>query len=300
MGPPTNLRNLPFKINKKLLQWIIRFSEDPRPESFPYISGDTFRKHCDHIFDRTKTFRPQSVKANQTIFVQADMLKSFFEDLHPLISSPYILVSHNSDQNIGPEFFPFIDGKLIHWFAQSLTAPHPKISPLPIGLENLHYQNHGVTSRFEKIRKNIPAKNSRVLAGFNVRTNPEERSAALNVLRQHSAVDLLERPLRPAEYLERLATYKFVASPAGNSLDCIRTWEALYVRVVPIVKRSVISDFFRDLGLPLLVVKEWEDLKNIDEAGLAKIYGDLEGRFEHDALWFPYWLKKISSADRNE
>ena len=44
--------------------WITleRFPNLFRPSSTPYVSGDTFRKFSNHIFDETVSFDPNKVK----------------------------------------------------------------------------------------------------------------------------------------------------------------------------------------------------------------------------------------------
>ncbi len=52
--------------------------------------------------------------------------------------------------------------------------------------------------------------------------------------------------------------YAFVVSPHGNGLDCHRTWEALCIGNIPIVKTSPIDSLFDEL--PILIVKDWNDI----------------------------------------
>jgi hypothetical protein len=68
------------------------------------------------------------------------------------------------------------------------------------------------------------------------------------------------------EYRRALADSKFVLSPAGNGFDCHRTWEAMYLGAIPIVKK--IHWPFNDKKLPVLIVNEWEDLLDMDLAAL--------------------------------
>src|SRR5690348_15017618 len=79
---------------------------DPRfrPSSYPYISGDTFRAFCDHVFDETNVpFDPTKIQFADTVFVRNDVLDIFFSRYHPYIPHPYILISHNGDfPNPGP------------------------------------------------------------------------------------------------------------------------------------------------------------------------------------------------------
>ena len=43
-------------------------------------------------------------------------------------------------------------------------------------------------------------------------------------------------------YLEELASSYFCVSPFGIGIDCVRTWEALLVRTIPVVRRSLVTD----------------------------------------------------------
>jgi hypothetical protein len=52
--------------------------------------------------------------------------------------------------------------------------------------------------------------------------------------------------------------HKYVISPHGNGLDCHRTWEALALGCIPIVRTSSLDPMFN--GLPVLIVKEWSDV----------------------------------------
>jgi hypothetical protein len=51
--------------------------------------------------------------------------------------------------------------------------------------------------------------------------------------------------------------YAFVISPHGNGLDCHRTWEALCLGCIVIVKKSPIDTLYTDL--PVLIIDNWSD-----------------------------------------
>ena len=66
----SNMKTLLRKeFNKLTLE---RFPNLYRPDSLPYISGDTFRKFASHIFDETKSFNPKDVKNNEIIFINSN------------------------------------------------------------------------------------------------------------------------------------------------------------------------------------------------------------------------------------
>ena len=69
---------------------------------------------------------------------------------------------------------------------------------------------------------------------------------------------------REAEGVPRGDTWKamsltaFTLSPRGGGLDCHRTWEALVLGSVPVVKSSPLDPLYA--GLPVLVVGDWTEL----------------------------------------
>ena len=54
--------------------------------------------------------------------------------------------------------------------------------------------------------------------------------------------------------MSELSSYKFALSPEGNGIDCHRTWECLYLGVIPIVKKSVALSFFLIYQFYLLII----------------------------------------------
>lgn len=284
-----------YKLRRKFIQLLIAHSSDSRPTSYPYISGDTFRKICDHRHEAGGVCDPLKVKKGDSIFVESDFLKSFFKDVSPHIAYPYVLVSHNGDVNITEEYISYIDDKLIHWYAQNLVIDHPKITPLPIGLENMHFNNNGSVNRFEKNRSKKMEKKPRMLVAFNVMTNTAERIPALTYFKQHKCADVLPSVIVADQYLPRLTSYMFVVSPPGNGLDCIRTWEAMYVGVVPIVKKSAATTYFKKIGLPMYVVDSWNEFDKIGSNHLLALYDEVKNDFTHPALWAQFWIDKIRS-----
>jgi len=100
----------------------------------------------------------------------------------------------------------------------------------------------------------------------------------------------------PPRYLKALAGHRFVASPEGNGLDCHRTWEALYLGTIPIVLHSRAMEYFRDLGLPILLIDNWPELANYDEVTLEKKYQELIARKNDSALSLDYWSEQIKNG----
>ena len=92
------------------------------------------------------------------------------------------------------------------------------------------------------------------------------------------------------DYLLDLANVKFVFSPRGNGLDCLRTWEALYMRAIPIVMTSPMDALFE--GLPVIIVNDWDE---ITEEFLENKYAEMSKiQYSYDKLFAPYWVHLIN------
>lgn len=255
------------KIKRKILRELYKVF-NYRPSSYPFISGDGFRSMADHIYDETQKLNPDKVLKKQVVFVKSDMLVDFFQNTHPKIQYKYILISHNSDENITEKYLSFIDDKIIHWFAQNLMIEHERLSVIPIGIENKYLHQHGLLDFFQNNNKQ-KEKKDRILFGFNIKTNPLIRNQALTELRSVSNADEILKPLDSHKYMNLLSEYKYVASPPGNGIDCIRTWEAIILGTIPICLNNKNTELFIKIGAPIVSVDSYKDaeynvLKSID------------------------------------
>ena len=87
--------------------------------------------------------------------------------------------------------------------------------------------------------------------------------------------------------------FSFVLSPAGGGYDCHRTWEALILGCIPIVKRFNLPFERIYDDLPVLIVNEWSD---VSEALLTKTVNEFRYKsFNYDKLKLKYWVDKIYS-----
>ena len=250
-----------------------RFVTHSRPSSYPFISGDTFRSLADHIYDDTQVCRAEDVKKGESVFVKTDLLEKFFATVHTDIRAPYRLITHNSDREITAKELAYIDEKIIRWFAHNVTTSHPQITPLPIGLESQHYYQSGDVQSIQKLlsEETSPILD-KVLYGFSPSTNPKERTDALRSLRTCTHADEIKMRLSPIAYYKKLQSYKFVAAPRGNGVDTHRVWEALLFGVIPIVRRNPVVEHFQKMGLPVLIIDTWDEIKKMTPEYLSKYY----------------------------
>ncbi|MEX0940417.1 MAG: hypothetical protein WDZ41_03585 [Candidatus Babeliales bacterium] len=264
-----------------------------RDSSFPYISGDSFRALANHIFDETnKSLNPKDIKYKDIIFVKTDYLNLFFTKIHPNIQQKYILITHNSDDSAPGKFEHYVyDKKILYWFGQNPTIMNnEKFIPIPIGIANRCW-SHGNIDVFNKTLKNLYIEKNYLLGiNFRVGTAPSIRNEVFNFFSNKSfCKNLYSEKLEI--YLQNMSEAKFILSPAGNGLDCHRTWEALLMGAIPILKTSMLDELLLDL--PILIIKDWHE---VTEEFLEKKSEEIKNNFHNYNLakiYFLYWQKLI-------
>jgi hypothetical protein len=262
------------------------------PSSESYVSGDTIVCYCDHIFG--KNFNPEIVKKGDIVYVcsEPQILYNFFTNFHPCIHERYILVTHNSDENITQKYLQYIeDPKIFVWFAQNVGYIHPKLKPLPIGLENEHWGRNYKTIINELVAQGINKEEKEYLLflNFNINTNPAERLPAYNYFSKQTFCYCPPTQSVP-DYLRDICHSKFVVSPHGNGLDCHRTWEALYMGIFPVVKTSTLDALYT--RLPVIIVDDWCD---VTQEFLEKRYREMIAQtYKWEKLYIYYWINKFN------
>jgi len=259
------------------------------------VSGDSFRAIAGYRLEPGSQFDPAAVRLGEIVFVQASELENFAAHVLPLIQEPFILITHNGDVNIDDSFGELAsERRIIRWFAQNALLRHPKVTAIPIGLENRNLHYNGVVRDFRRLMRGRGSKEKRILYAFSVETNRKERSAALAALRASDLAEGFER-VNSRTYRKRLVRYAFVASPPGNGVDCHRTWEALYLRVIPVVRRSAFYEFFPNL--PVLALDDWSEIAKWDESFLVRVHDRLSSQLDSiPYLRFDYWESLIAGA----
>lgn len=282
-----------FRLKTWIRRTLVRKMNLNRPTAYPFITGDGFRALAEHFFDEVSDLDPLRVNDRDIIYVRGDFLREFFKTKHPHIRNSYILISNNGDTNITEDYGVYIDEKIIHWFGQNFLFSHPKMTPTPIGLTNTFSNHIGTLSDFQSIMRQTAsgAKKPGMTHGFSLISNAE-RLTLNTMLRGHKNAHEIERKSQ-SDYFREIANYQFLVSPEGNGADCHRTWEALYLGIIPIVKRSHFTEYFKSLGLPMIMVSDWKEINSFDEAFLSQKYAEMKAGFDHPAIYMEYWMDRV-------
>lgn len=89
-----------------------------------------------------------------------------------------------------------------------------------------------------------------------------------------------------------MSQYAFCASPHGHGLDCHRTWEALALGCIPIVKSSALDDLYAQF--PVWIVNDWSEVT----LGAMRARIATMSECSLDSLRLERWTMEILASSR--
>lgn len=288
------------KVRRRPLDIELELALRQRASSFPYISGDTFRSYCDVVVDETGVSTYDWVQG-QFVFCAtkySELVVQLASETHsPTLTKSMTLIIHNGDTLPAREVFEVLVALFKTVYSVNTTHELEALGvlPLPIGLENLHWNNNGVLKSYPlqsdvKILSDIQSRPHLIMSSFNSRTNPKVREPLQELVAGSSLPIKLIQGSNKA-YVEALRNSIFVISPQGNGFDCHRTWEAFYSGAIPVVTEGTLSPSLTD-QLPILVVPTWGDFFNLTQGELRQSATILTLR-SRDRGYMPYWLREF-------
>jgi len=162
---------------------------------------------------------------------------------------------------------------------------------LPLGIANSFYPTGDAAMYDYHIKTFRHAVKTKLLySNFQAATFPDERTYVLNHFSSKKFCTTASRKPH-SDYLIDMSQHKFVLSPRGNGLDCFRTWEALFMGSIPIVRSSTLNGMYKDL--PVVIVQSWEE---VTEEFLEKKYQEIKSKmssYNFEKLYIPYWINEI-------
>lgn len=270
-----------------------------RESSFPYISGDTFRSLSDVVVDEAGV-STQEWTDLRSIFCATKyavkVLDLLVDPVRRQAARSMVLIVHNGDTPphaaVFAQLIPFFDS--VYSVNVTNELENLGVQGLPIGLENLHWKNHGKIDKYsarEEVTLSVSwDRPNLILSSFSVHTNQPVRSALMELLKS-SQLPRLETLGDGSAYEKGLRSSVFVLSPQGNGLDCHRTWEALYSGAIPVVTRGTLSETLTN-ELPILVTPDWATFLGSSEEELREAAKTL-GAMSLESAYMPYWIDKL-------
>lgn len=250
------------------------------------------------------------IHSASSVYLCTDAIVAFARELFPKIKHEIVLVTGDSDLAIDREFLcqPEIAAMLLspvikRWWAQNCAVEHPKVSPLPIGNDyHTVWEHPGVFSheRYSPVAQenllfrvlaNAPSVEQRLIAAYCNWLPTVDRGDRQECFKAIDKSAALVEPQRTTREISwgRQARCMFVASPEGVGIDCHRTWEALMLGCIPIVRRNALAPLFADL--PVWIVDQWSQVTahNMERFALDS----LRYHYDFSSLFLRYWQDRI-------
>ncbi len=248
-----------------------------------------------------------NIPAGSIVYVCTEAIPKFLNTYLPQAKGPIVIVSGDSDLSFSVDRALLEDSKILHWFAQNCTIEHPKVSPLPIGLDyhtvaeqDHHWSPKMTPLKQEKMLKELAAieptwerRDHRAYGNFLLNISRGNRRAAYEQIPKGLMIYELGFVSRPVTWWKQ-ASAAFTVSPLGNGLDCHRTWETLVLGGIPIVETSTNDKLYE--GLPVLIVKSWSDVTSMRLESTIREFSVKS--FEKERLQLQYWIQKIKDKTK--
>lgn len=286
-----------------------------RKGDIDWIQGDKFVKIADFVYapntfasdDYAKypnTFDPLKLGNINIVYTNTMYLARLLRIVAHL-PQRFIVLSHNGDQHtdkgmigtyangilIAEEPYQLSDN-IIKMYVQNVNVIHPRISTIPLGLENSMWgtQKKEIMSRLMKDgKKRIYSRNKLVFMNHSTNTRFEERQMLYDKFGKLSWVTTTKHSKDLESYFKNILTHKFIMNPWGNCFDNHRMWEAFYLGCIPITKRCIFTSFYEDF--PICLIDSWDE---VTEDFLNKEYERINKlEFNKDKLKFFYWRTKV-------
>lgn len=270
------------------------------PEFQPYELSDG-------RFINAITFSAEEVHNGPLVYINLDIIRGPIEekdlseeskqtqvfkdkvDLKRILLSfknPFSLILHNNDHWFGEEHLWMFDIPNLNLiYSQNTIISHERLIPLPIGVANSMWE-WGNLNLWKDIEPE-EEKDHDIYFNFTVEGGCRDvkRPDCFNKFKKLGIPWLESKEY--SSYLKDLNNYKFLVSPEGNGIDCHRTWEALYLKVIPIVDRNPVTEYYSRY-FPMVLVDDWNEFT----------LKDLDGVYE-SADWSNYDLLSFTKYIKN-
>ena len=231
------------------------------------------------------------------------------------VQKPFILISAMEDTELPLEIDTYFMKKIKtniyfkHWFCINKTIPNDSFfTSIPYGLnfwtlsttpyfgeqiQDYQIQNsnlESITKQTEHFSKRIP----KICGNFHFNFTDERhggwRKKLIHII-PNEIIDYQPTLLSRSQSYKFMSNYSFVVSPFGHGYDCIRTFEALCLGCIVIMKKSFLDIIYEDL--PVLIVDDWSDINEILLENTLLEYSNKT--FKYEKLKMDYWIQIVNS-----
>ena len=249
-----------------------------------------------------------NLKDFDKVFLTTNIFKNFIKKVN--LNKKIIIILHCSDSGF-PNEFSIKDKKnylkiiennnniyKVYCVNYDLITYHEKIKPIPLGIDYHTLSNKLTPIKQEKLLLNI-YKNSvpfekRLDLSYSffhfqmLNRHNKDRFVAKNVLDKVNFNVYQDKKIPREETWKNMVKYKWIISPHGNGLDCHRTYEAIALGCIPVVKSSTLDIMYK--YMPIIILNDWNEislelLKSKTKEALKK---------SKETITLEYWINKVN------
>lgn len=225
------------------------------------------------------------------------------------INSCIILITSDGDRSVPSSYSYNTINKILNsnkikiWYTQNYdrTILNNKLKSIPIGLD-LHTRRWLINnSREEKLnymmkcRNKFQSKKKIIFSDTHFFLSHPERKQMYNTIKNNKYIYFLKKPQSFKFITIYYNNFQFVISPRGNGLDCHRTWELFLAGCIVITKTSPLDNLFIENNLPVIIIKDWNELNENTGSKLNEWYNKYYPLTSVENIYpkikFDYWLK---------
>jgi len=241
---------------------------------------------------------------DRIIFCKRDYILEEFERIKHF-DKKIILIIANSDYTFDDSLLSKCPLNVEHIFATNTTCFNDRVTPIPIGVEIEELTKrpgHGMINPgiFEKkpyllgeikpIKSNVE---NTIYSNFNIHTNLSVRKPLLDFCLNNNNYQV-GGGLSYGEFVNKVSSHIATLSPRGNGIECIRTYEVLYLKSIPIVfgdyneYRAINEKIYKNL--PIVFTHNFDQLNDFSyiEKRISEVKNNSTEFLEYD-----YWVDLI-------
>lgn len=269
---------------KRAIRW--------RRNNWPYISGDCFADLAEYVYKPPRFRRRRgSLQDAQVIFCRSHELNDLFEIHGPEINAK-VVITGNSDFEFHAAPLNIPKSVKALFLQNSFISDDKLFFSIPIGVEDFRLGVNG-NPRFFKIKTTSADLIRKILLGPLSPTHPVREEVNQKFPESNNLVEVVRERLKPKSYDKFSKRFVAVAAVRGNGIDTHRLWESLYRGVTPIVQEDAWWISLREYFPQVITISEWTS--NDLELALSKAEKNFFDPVDIEALWMPYWEKRIQS-----
>lgn len=258
-----------------------------------FITVDKYWSIADQIFQKDEPPRlhgssPEPYDDAYVLFCNTNLLDRCFRWIKKY-DQKVVLITQHSTVSVDDAVYERMPDSVIYWFAKNGNCHGERLSPIPIGLPEPHTRYRDIDGLLCESMKDR-AKHNLLYSNFSVDPKKGRRVDIYNFFLCKQWATSKHKGLTQKDYFRALHSHYFAVSPRGKGIDCHRTWECLYLGVIPIVERTVALERLSE-GLPILLVDSYEEITEEYLMSILDKYKNMD--WDWQKIEFSYWESRI-------